>query len=113
MKQKVQPLPSCAIVLQQILTQRATNGGIVMETVTPYRAVSEEEFQQLIRTGTFERVSHALEGKFFAEHPEHAATWGEVLEGSGQYRIVEVERPASVAAALIRWERPDDIGPAR
>jgi hypothetical protein len=84
-----------------------------MEMVTLYRAVSEEEFQQLLITGKFRIAPHALEGKFFAEHPEHAAAWGEALEGAGQYRIVEVELTASVADKLMRWERLDGIGPAR
>jgi hypothetical protein len=84
-----------------------------MEMVTLYRAVSEEEFQQLLITGKFRIAPHALEGKFFAEHPEHAAAWGEALEGAGQYRIVEVELTASVADKLMRWERLNGIGPAR
>lgn len=81
--------------------------------VTLYRAVSEEEFQQLLNTGKFEATPYALEGKFFAEHPEDAATWGEALEGAGQYRVVEVELTASVADEMLRWERLDGIGPAR
>lgn len=84
-----------------------------MERVTLYRAVSEEEFQQLLLTGKFQTVPHALEGKFFAEHPEHAATWGEALARTGAYRIVAVELTASVADGMIRWERLDGIGPAR
>jgi hypothetical protein len=84
-----------------------------MGMVTLYRAVSEEEFQQLLRTGKFEIAPHALEGKFFAENPEHAIAWGEALEGAGQYRIVEVELTASVANELMRWTRLDDIGPVR
>jgi hypothetical protein len=64
-------------------------------------------------TGTFETVPQALEGKFFAEHPEHAAMWGEALPRGGVYRIVEVELPAHVANSMLRWERLDGIGPAR
>lgn len=84
-----------------------------METVTLYRAVSETEFQQLMRTGTFEAVPYALEGKFFAETAEDAASWGEALEGAGRYRIVEVELPTNTANTFVRWERLDNIGPAR
>ncbi len=84
-----------------------------METVTLYRAVSEAEFQQLMSTGRFETAPHALEGKFFAECAEDAAIWGEVLEGAGRYRIIEVALSASVANELLRWERLDGIGPAR
>jgi len=84
-----------------------------METVTLYRAVSEVEYQQLIRTGKFAVVPSSLEGKFFAESAADAAQWGERLEGSGNYRIVEVEFFTSVAENLLRWEKLDSIGPAR
>jgi hypothetical protein len=89
------------------------NGGVSMEIVTLYRAVSEGEFQQLMRTGKFEVVPSSLEGKFFAESAEDAAQWGEMLEGASHYRIVEIALPASVAQGLVRWEKLDGIGPAR
>ena len=81
--------------------------------MTLYRAVSEVEFQQLMRTGKFEVVPSSLEGKFFAESAEDAAQWGEMLEGASNYRIVEVELPTSVTKSLLRWEKLDGIGPAR
>jgi hypothetical protein len=84
-----------------------------METVTLYRAVSEVEWQQLVRTGKFEAVLSSLEGKFFAESPEDAVQWGEMLEGASHYRIVEVDLPISVVNSLLRWEKLDGIGPAR
>ena len=84
-----------------------------METMTLYRAVSEVEFQQLMRTGKFAVVPSSLEGKFFAESAEDAAQWGEMLEGARHYRIVEVDLPTSVAQSLLRWEKLDGIGPAR
>jgi len=84
-----------------------------MEILTLYRAVSEEEFQQLMRTGKFEAVPSSLEGKFFVESAEDAAQWGEMLEGASHYRIVEVALQASVAKSLLRWEKLDGIGPAR
>lgn len=84
-----------------------------METVTLYRAVSEGEYQQLMRTGKFTSVASALEGKFFAESAEDAAQWGEMLEGEGNYRIVEVALPTNVVQSLLRWEKLDGIGPAR
>jgi len=91
----------------------AANYGVAMETMTLYRAVSEVEFQQLMRTGKFAVVPSSLEGKFVAESAEDAAQWGEMLEGASNYRIVEVEFPTSVAKSLLRWEKLDGIGPAR
>jgi hypothetical protein len=84
-----------------------------METVTLYRAVSEAEWQQLMRIGKFEAVPGSLEGKFFAESAEDAAQWGEILEWAGHYRIVEVELATSAANSFLRWEKLDGIGPAR
>lgn len=84
-----------------------------MATVTLYRAVSDVEWQQLRRTGKFATVPYSLEGKFFAENAQDAAMWGEMLEGTGNYHIVEVELPACMANSLLRWERLDGIGPAR
>lgn len=66
-----------------------------------------------MRTGTFAVSSNSLEGKFFAEHPQDAAKWGEILEGTGGYRLVEVELPKESADTLMRWHRLDGIGPAR
>jgi hypothetical protein len=42
-----------------------------------------------------------------------AAQWGEMLEGAGSYRIVEVEFSTRLAENLLRWEKLDGIGPAR
>jgi len=83
------------------------------ETTQLYRAVSREEFEQLMRTGKFEASPNALEGKFFAESTQNAARWGEALEGAGKYHIVEIELPINVAPTLMRWERLNGIGPAR
>ena len=82
-------------------------------TTKLYRAVSQAEFEQLMSTGRFEAGPNALEGKFFAESVQDAATWGEALEGPGRYRIVEVELPTDVANNFMRWAGLDGIGPAR
>jgi hypothetical protein len=66
-----------------------------------------------MRTGRFEAGPNSLGGKFFAENPADAARWGDALEGAGRYRVVEVEVPSSAADNFMRWERLDNIGPAR
>jgi RHS repeat-associated protein len=78
-----------------------------------YRAVSEAEFKQIMQTGKFEVGPNSLAGKFFAESLEDAAKWGDALQGSGNYRIVEMTLPTDSANELMRWNRLDDIGPAR
>ncbi len=75
--------------------------------------MSEAEYQRRVRTGQFEAGPNSLGGKFFAETPADAAKWGNALEGTGSFRVVEVDVPAGVAEKFMRWERLDNIGPAR
>jgi len=82
-------------------------------STTLYRAVSEVEFHQVMKTGRFAVAPNTLEGKFFAETVSDAAKWGERLQGRGNFRIVEVKVPTTTADQLMRWERLDGIGPAR
>ena len=78
-----------------------------------YRAVSEEELDDLLESRRFRVAGNSVEGKYFAEESTHAVIWGDALHGSGRYRIVEVELPDSDAAEFYRWTRLDAIGPAR
>jgi len=82
-------------------------------STTLYRAVSESEYQQLMRTGRFELGAGSLEGKFFAETLDHAVQWGDSLHGSNNYRIISAELPTSTADSFLHWDRLDSIGPAR
>jgi hypothetical protein len=66
-----------------------------------------------METGTFKAVPKSLEGKWFAENPEHAHKWGKLFEGPGQYRVVIVDIPEDVANSLFRIKKLDKIGPAR
>ena len=82
-------------------------------TVVLYRAVSEAEALSIGATGTFSAGPSSLGGKWFAESVAHARQWGDVLNGPGLSRILEVTLPRSVADKLLRLERLDGIGPAR
>jgi hypothetical protein len=75
--------------------------------------VSQEEAEQVLRTGAFEASENSLGGKFFAESAEDAAQWGDRLQGPGNYQILRVELPKDAADSLMRWDRLDGIGPAR
>jgi hypothetical protein len=77
-----------------------------------YRAVSEEEYQQILTTGTFEVVPRGCEGKHFADTPEGARRFGEALFGVGRFQIVEADVPAE-APSLFRWNNLDGFGSAR
>jgi hypothetical protein len=63
--------------------------------------------------GKFAEGPNSLGGKFFAETAEHAAQWGERLQGAGNYRIITADVPTSVADQFMRWVKLDAIGPAR
>lgn len=79
-----------------------------------YRAVSHGEHADLMASGVFRPGPNSYAtGKFFAETGEHAAQWGNAMEGAGKFREIEAQFPKSAADQLMRWERLDGIGPAR
>jgi hypothetical protein len=77
-----------------------------------YRAVSEEEYQQILRTGQFEVVGAGCEGKHFADTKEGARRYGEALFGAGKFRMIEADVPND-APSLFCWPNLDGFGPAR
>jgi hypothetical protein len=77
-----------------------------------YRAVSEAEYQDILRTGQFRQGPNSLEGKWFADSLEGARAHGDALQGPGKYRIIEVDIPDN-APSLFRQPNLDGRGPAR
>ena len=77
-----------------------------------FRAVSEAEYQQILRTGKFEVGPNAMEGKWFADSFEGATAHGNALEGPGQFRIIEADVPNN-APSLYTHSNMDGRGPAR
>jgi RHS repeat-associated protein len=66
------------------------------DTTRVYRAVSEAEYQQILRTGRFEQGPNSLEGKWFADTYDSAKLHGDAIYekwGNKQYRIVEADIP--------------------
>lgn len=55
-----------------------------------YRTVGEAEFKQIEETGKFDAGRNSLGGKFFAENEKDANTWGQKLEGEGNFGIVKI-----------------------
>jgi len=83
-------------------------------STTLYRAVSPEEYSQLMKSGQFSVGPNSMEGKFFAETAADAAKWGNAFtSGQGGYRIISATVPESAASQFMRWESLDAIGPAR
>ncbi len=92
---------------------RAGAGSATEGTTTLYRSVGNAEFEQIIRTGTFEAGPNSLGGKWFAETIGDAAEWGQRLEGKNGFRIVDARIPTIEAAKFLRNPFLDGIGPAR
>jgi hypothetical protein len=83
----------------------------IRSTVRLFRAVSETEFQQIMRTGEFETLG-STEGKYFATTLENAKVWGQQLMGEGNFRVVQVDIPAKAVADFYAFPFLDRIGPA-
>ncbi len=77
-----------------------------------FRAVSENEYEQILTTSTFEIVKEGSEGKYFADTIEGARRFGEALMGIGQFRLIEADVPDD-APSLFQWDNLDGRGPAR
>lgn len=77
-----------------------------------FRAVSEAEFTQMMRTAAFEAGPNALGSKLFAGSVADAAKWGEALNGAGNVKRLQVEWPTSTVEQRMSWRRLDVIGPA-
>lgn len=81
-----------------------------------YRAASDAECEQVLRTGRLEIISQSIEGKWFAESVEDARAWGRWFSGVtgvGHDRMIVVEISDVAASGLFRLARLDGIGPAR
>ena len=83
------------------------------ETVTLFRAGSKDEIAKALAEQMFESGENSLGGKWFAETANDAAKWGELMEGPGNYDILQTQVPKNVADNMLRFDRLDGIGPAR
>lgn len=92
---------------------RAGAGSAVEGTTTLYRAVSEAEFEQVMRTGTFQAGPNSLGGKWFWESAESAQKFGQWAEGRGAFKVVDARIPTVQADRFMRLENLDGLGPAR
>jgi hypothetical protein len=81
-------------------------------TLLFYRSVSIDELHDILLTGIFRISSNSLEGKFFAEALEAAKAWGDVLNASGDFRIIKVELDERVSEILEVFPNLDGIGTA-
>ncbi len=80
-----------------------------------YRAVSEAEYQDILKSGALRPGGNSLEGKWFADTVSGVHKHGDALHGAGKYRVIEVDVPDSVLGKLpinIRLHNLDGRGPA-
>ncbi len=77
-----------------------------------YRAVSEAEYQDILKTGQFRSGLNSLEGKWFADSVEGAQAHGKALFSKGKFRLIEADVPDN-APSLFRQPNLDGRGPAR
>lgn len=97
---------------------RSVVGGLVDDaargTTTLYRSVSAAEHADIAATGVLRAGPNSFEeGKWFAESAEHAQQWGRLMDGPGNFGVIEVTFPRSVADQFLRNPMLDGIGPAR
>jgi hypothetical protein len=79
-----------------------------------FRAVSHAEYADVTNHGILRAGPNSFaSGKFFAESGGDALQWGAALDGPGNFRILEVGFPKVVADQFMRFNRLDNIGPAR
>jgi hypothetical protein len=87
-------------------------GDDAARTSRGYRAVSEAEYQDILKTGQFRQGPNSLEGKWFSDSLDGARLHGEALEGAGKYRLIEADVPNN-APSLFRQPNLDGRGPSR
>jgi hypothetical protein len=78
-----------------------------------YRAVSPQELADIHSYKGFRPIPSSLQGKWFAETPEHGAEWGRKLFQPGPFHLLEAEIPQHLADQMFTISRLDRIGPAR
>ncbi|SRR5260370_19641871 len=78
-----------------------------------YRAVSPQELADIRSYRGLRPIPSSLQGKWFAESPEHAAEWGRKLFQLGSFHLLDVEIPQDLADQMFRIPQLDRIGPAR
>jgi hypothetical protein len=79
-----------------------------------FRAVSEEEWDELLRLRAFQPTSASLQGKWFAGNAADAARWGRRFFRWDRKPlfVVEVSLPNALAALFWYASFYDRIGPA-
>ncbi len=90
----------------------AASRPVAQGSTRVYRAVSDAEYQQMLRTGRFELGPNSLNGKWFADTLEGAQAHGSALYPRGGFRIIEADVPNS-APSLHQVPNLDGRGPAR
>jgi hypothetical protein len=91
---------------------RPTGTPVPQQHTRVFRAVGEDEYQDIVSTGRLREGPNSLEGKWFADSLDGAIAHGRALFPDGRFRLVEVDVPND-APSLFRQPNLDGRGPAR
>jgi hypothetical protein len=75
--------------------------------------VSSEELADIAVYDGFRFGPNSLLGKWFAETPEAARHWGQLLYPGGVFHVIQADVPSDIADQMFRLPLLDQIGPAR
>lgn len=74
--------------------------------------MSLDEYSNLMKTGTWSS-NGTMEGKWFAESYKDAVNWGKTMGHGGNFQVVQVKVPDSIADAAFSQANLDNIGKAK
>ena len=77
-----------------------------------YRAVSLQEYADILITGKFRVGPSSMEGKWFADTLEGALGHGQALYPGGDFKLIEADLPDD-APSLFKEPNIDGKGPGR
>src|SRR5258708_4866189 len=74
------------------------------EYVSLYRAISEAEWMDIVKTSRLRPGPPSNQGKWFAESLNDAEEWGRLLSGpaSLSFQVIRIDFPKDVAAVFFR-----------
>jgi hypothetical protein len=78
-----------------------------------YPALGSDELADIAAYGGFRPGPNSLLGKWFAETPQAARSWGQLLHPGDVFHVVHLNVPQDLADQMFRLPLLDQIGPAR
>ncbi len=105
-----------------VLVHNTCNAGGVADDLKPqngttdttdlYRAMSIDEFDDVMQNTSFSPYEKAMETKWFTTNADDAAQWGNSFYPEGNFKIAEVTVSTESLNSMYYVEKLDNIGPA-